>query len=346
MGNWVNGTPDYVLFTNRISFFFFRSSLRLYYVQVDKGKSPKVNAQNQTPAKHSERLKSKQSSNEIVRNGSAKSKTPIKSPMAITRLIPKPILRSSTIAANEPHATDTDISSYDILSDSAIQKETNGNAGNALANCVSGGGGGDLNGSISLQRLQDVNDYNPRHVPARTSPNAAFSTPMTPMSMSMTASSSFSWTRERALEQQIENLRETLKDTEERLQSLRLQYDNVSQMHRTLRDTNNHMHEEMDRLKIDAQHLRECANILRTELQAARKDRADAIEVQKVLQRELVDCRTEKRKACEEAEANGKQILDLQRQCKEMERIMSRKNPDAMASLLGKIDFIGFLSFF
>lgn len=179
----------------------------------------------------------------------------------------------------------------------------------------------------------DANDAILRNIPARISPNNAFSTPLTPISM--TASNSFSWTRERALEQQIENLRETLKDTEERLQSLRLQYDNVSQMHRKLRDTNNQMHEEMDRLKIDAQHLRECANILRTELQAARKDRADAIEVQKALQRELDDSRAEKRKACDDADANAKQILDLQRQCKEMERIMARKNPDAMSSLLG-----------
>lgn len=183
---------------------------------------------------------------------------------------------------------------------------------------------------------KDVNDGISKIGPGRSSPNIALATPLTPVSM--TASNSFSWTRERALEQQIENLRETLKDTEERLQSLRLQYDNVSQMHRTLRDTNNQMHEEMDRLKIDAQHLRECANILRTELQAARKDRAEAIEVQKVLQRELDDSRAEKRKACDEADANAKQILDLQRQCKEMERIMARKNPDAMASLLGTIN--------
>lgn len=152
----------------------------------------------------------------------------------------------------------------------------------------------------------------------------------------MSASNSFSWTRERALEQQIDLLRETLKDTEERLHSLRLQYDNVSQMHRSLRDANHQMHEEMERLKIDAQHLHECANILRTELQAARKDRAEAIQLQITLQRELDTSRNEKRRACEEVESNARQMLDLQRQCKEMERILARKNPNAMQTLLGR----------
>lgn len=159
--------------------------------------------------------------------------------------------------------------------------------------------------------------------------------PLTPVSVS--ASTSFSWSRERALEQQVESLCETLKDTEERLQSLRIQYDNVSQRQRKLRDTNNQMQDEMERLKIDAQHLHECANILRTELQAARKDRADAFEIQKQLQREFDESRIEKRRACDEVESNAKQILDLQRQCKEMERILARKNPDAMGGLLGKL---------
>lgn len=169
----------------------------------------------------------------------------------------------------------------------------------------------------------------------RTSRSPSITTIATP-TLIMSASSSFGWTRERALEQQIDTLRETLKDTEERLHSLRLQYDNVSQMHRSLRDANHQMHEEMERLKIDAQHLHECGNILRTELQAARKDRAESIHLQATLQQELDVMRNEKRRACDEVESNGRQILDLQRQCKEMERILARKNPNAMQTLLGK----------
>ena len=100
------------------------------------------------------------------------------------------------------------------------------------------------------------------------------------------------------------------------------------------------MQEEMDRLKIDAKHLRDCANILRNELQAARKDRADALEVQTMLQRELDTAREEKRRAIETVESNERQILDLQRQCKEMERILARKNPDAMHMLFGESNFL------
>lgn len=184
------------------------------------------------------------------------------------------------------------------------------------------------NGAISLPILSK-----PRS--SRSSSVATLLSPTTPL---MT-SNSFSWSRERVLEQQIENLRETLKDTEERLQSLRLQYDNLSQVHRTLRETNHQMQEEMDRLKIDAQHLHECANILRNELQAARKDRAEAIEIQEKLQREIETTRYDKRRITGETESNARQIMDLQRQCKEMERILARKNPDAIQILLGKCKF-------
>lgn len=186
------------------------------------------------------------------------------------------------------------------------------------------------NGAMSLPILSK-----PRS--SRSPSVATLLSPTTPIAAPISTSSSFSWTRERALEQQIDSLRETLKDTEERLHSLRLQYDNVSEMHRTMRDKNHQIQEEMDRLKIDAQHLHECANILRTELQAARKDRADALEVQAVLQRDLESSRIEKRRATDELDSNTRQIMDLQRQCKEMERILARKNPDAMQMLLGMI---------
>lgn len=191
------------------------------------------------------------------------------------------------------------------------------------------------NGAMSLPILSK-----PRT--SRSPSVATILSPTTPLISAMSASSSFSWTRERALEQQIEGLRETLKDTEERLNSLRLQYDNVSEMHRSTRDKNHQMQEEMDRLKIDAKLLHDCADKLRIELQAARRDRADALEVQSVLRRDLERSQTERRRATEEFESNSRQIMDLQRQCKEMERILARKNPDALQMLLGKSFFLKF----
>ncbi|XP_059617143.1 centrosomal protein of 162 kDa isoform X2 [Phlebotomus argentipes] len=140
--------------------------------------------------------------------------------------------------------------------------------------------------------------------------------------------------RQRALEDEIVTLQERLKDTEERFQSLRLQHDTVSSHQRTLRESQSAMQEETERLKLEVQHLTECASVLRTEVQAARSDRAEAQEVQRVLQAELEEARAEKRKLQEQTDRDAKVILDLQRQCKEMERILMRKHPDSVSALI------------
>lgn len=143
-------------------------------------------------------------------------------------------------------------------------------------------------------------------------------------------------TREHALQHEIEQLQETLKDTEERLQSLRIQHDSLTHIHRDVRDNQSQLQDESELLKLDVQHLNECANILRTELQSARKDRNEALEVQKTLQNELEDCRVAKKKLQERTEIDSKIIQDLQRQCKEMERILVRKYPDSVSALIGE----------
>lgn len=159
-------------------------------------------------------------------------------------------------------------------------------------------------------------------------------------------STSMSFTRERNLEKEIEDLQEKLKDTEERLQSLRLQHDSLSQIHRSVRDNQNQYREEAERYKIEIQHLNECANVLRTELQSARADRAEALEIQKMLQKEVEESRDEKKKIQERKEKDSRTIMDLQRQCKEMERILMRKHPDSVSALIG-IEFKrNFFSFF
>lgn len=151
----------------------------------------------------------------------------------------------------------------------------------------------------------------------------------------LSSSTTFSFTRERNLESELESLQEKLKDTEERLQSLRLQHDTLSQAHRTLRDTQSQYLEESERLKLDVQHLNECANILRSELKSARADRAESLQLQTILYKELDESRTEKKKAQDQSDRDGKTIQDLQRQCKEMERILMRKHPDSVSALIG-----------
>lgn len=152
-----------------------------------------------------------------------------------------------------------------------------------------------------------------------------------------------SLTREHALQHEIEQLQETLKDTEERLQSLRIQHDSLTHIHRDIRDNQSQLQDESELLKLDVQHLNECANILRTELQSARKDRNEALDVQKTLQFELENCRVDKKKLQERTEIDSKIIQDLQRQCKEMERILVRKYPDSVSALIGEFLFVSII---
>ncbi|XP_073832244.1 uncharacterized protein [Musca autumnalis] len=144
----------------------------------------------------------------------------------------------------------------------------------------------------------------------------------------------YALSREHALKLEIEQLQERLKDTEERLESFRIQHDTVSQLHRKLRESNTQLQEESEMLKLDVQHLNECANVLRSELQAARHDRDEALELQKVLQTELEETRAERKRALELKEKDAKTIQDLQRQCREMERILMRKHPDSVSALI------------
>ncbi|EDX17182.1 GD16751 [Drosophila simulans] len=140
--------------------------------------------------------------------------------------------------------------------------------------------------------------------------------------------------REHALKLEIEQLQERLKDTEERLASVRLQSDSLSQTQRALREHNSRLQEESEMLKLDVQHLNECANVLRSELQAARRDRGEALQMQGSLREELEEAHQERRRTGEGKEKDSRVIQDLQRQCREMERILMRKHPDSVSALI------------
>lgn len=151
---------------------------------------------------------------------------------------------------------------------------------------------------------------------------------------SMVSSASFSWARERELENTNENLVERLKDTEERYNSLRIQHESLSQVHRVLRENHVQLQEETEKLKIDFQILNECANVLRCELHTAKQDRESVNEIAKILQQEIDENRVDRKKFQEISERDSKTIQDLQRQCREMERILMRKHPDSVSALI------------
>lgn len=143
-----------------------------------------------------------------------------------------------------------------------------------------------------------------------------------------------SYARERALESEITSLQEKLKDTEERYHSLRIQYDTLSVQHRDLREQQGTVQDETEKLRRDVKHLNDCAAILRSELQIAREDRQEAIRLQNILKGELAESRSDRKKFAEQTDRDSKTILDLQRQCKEMERILMRKHPDSVSALI------------
>ncbi|XP_053674049.1 tax1-binding protein 1 homolog B-like [Anopheles nili] len=142
------------------------------------------------------------------------------------------------------------------------------------------------------------------------------------------------WSKDRQLELKITVLEDRLKDTEERYQSKRLQCDTLSQVHRTLRDSYTTLQEESEMMQFDIRHLTRSADVLRSELQSARCDRDSAIELQKLLQTGLDVSHKDRKKLQDGSKKDLKTIQDLQRQCREMERIMMRKNPDSISALI------------
>lgn len=197
-------------------------------------------------------------------------------------------------------------------------------------------------GELMMPKSLSLNNNEPLAIKPTFCDKSTNSSPKRVVSALTSPIEHISVTREHALQYEIGQLQETLKDTEERLQSLRIQHDSLTHIHRDVRENQNQLQEESELLKLDVQHLNECANILRTELQSARKDRNEALELQKTLQSELEDCRIGKKKLQERTEIDSKIIQDLQRQCKEMERILVRKYPDSVSALIGEFSSSSF----
>lgn len=143
-----------------------------------------------------------------------------------------------------------------------------------------------------------------------------------------------SYARERALESEITSLQDKLKDTEERYHAIRIKYDALRLQYRDVREQQTSVQDETEKLRRDVQHLNDCASILRNEIHVARVDREEATRLQGVLQAELDSCRRERKRFSDQTERDSKTILDLQRQCREMEKILTRKHPDSVSALI------------
>ncbi|XP_017064262.1 centrosomal protein of 162 kDa [Drosophila eugracilis] len=196
-----------------------------------------------------------------------------------------------------------------------------------IGNLVKSPSGIQSRGQLYSQPIRPMASYSEKAV--GSSPKHLVSTLSSPIEQIACSVS-----REHALKLEIEQLQERLKDTEERLASVRLQSDSLSQTQRALREHNGRLQEESEMLKLDVQHLNECANVLRAELQAARRDRSEAVQLQRSLREELEEAHQERRRTGETKEKDSRVIQDLQRQCREMERILMRKHPDSVSALI------------
>lgn len=115
------------------------------------------------------------------------------------------------------------------------------------------------NACDKISDKENINHVSPKHL----NQNQLKSPPQSPVRSNCLSPQQFSWTRERNLEKEIDDLQEKLKDTEERFQSLRLQHDTLTDQHRILKENQTQFQEETEKLKLEVQHLSECANVLR-----------------------------------------------------------------------------------
>uniref|UniRef100_A0A182NVG8 Centrosomal protein of 162 kDa n=1 Tax=Anopheles dirus TaxID=7168 RepID=A0A182NVG8_9DIPT len=143
-----------------------------------------------------------------------------------------------------------------------------------------------------------------------------------------------SWRKERLLGAKIVEMQDRLKDTEERYKSAKMQLDTLSVAYRTMHESHSALQQDNDKLQFDVRSITKCADFLRAQLHGAQCDRDAANELQKLLQSELEVSRAEKRKVQDSTEKDRRTIQDLQRQCREMERILMRKTPDTVSTLI------------
>uniref|UniRef100_A0A182Q2R5 Centrosomal protein of 162 kDa n=1 Tax=Anopheles farauti TaxID=69004 RepID=A0A182Q2R5_9DIPT len=143
-----------------------------------------------------------------------------------------------------------------------------------------------------------------------------------------------SWAKDRHLRTRILEIQDRLKDTEERYKSAKMLLDGRSAAYRNMHELYSAIQQENDKLQFDIRNITKGADLIKSQLQDAQSDRDAAIELQKIFQLELEASRTEKRRLQDGAEKDRRMIQDLQRQCREMERILTRKYPDNVSKLI------------
>lgn len=133
----------------------------------------------------------------------------------------------------------------------------------------------------------------------------------------------------------ISALQEELKDTNERHRSIQMQHDNLAESSRLTKNMNDELSRDNKFLETKLYEKDGIISKLRKELESSKLDRSQVDLNEATMKQELAYLKDDKRNLLLQSSKDKMAIQDLQRQCKEMEGILSRKHPDSVSALIG-----------
>lgn len=141
----------------------------------------------------------------------------------------------------------------------------------------------------------------------------------------------------------ISTLQEELKDTIERHRSIQMQHDNLAESSRLNKNMNDELSRDNKFLETKLYEKDGTISKLRKEIESSKLDKSQVELNETKMKQELAYLKDDKRNLLLQSSKDKITIQDLQRQCKEMEGILSRKHPDSVSALIGNIIITKFL---
>lgn len=133
---------------------------------------------------------------------------------------------------------------------------------------------------------------------------------------------------------ELDHALEQLKDTKERNTALELQLDTLNKTHQQLKNTYDDVCNTNKILELRVAELDNALGKYKVELKNIQKQKEQLEESERNLTKLLENEKMQVKNLKMQNEKDAKCILDLNRQIREMERIMSRKHPDSVSALI------------
>lgn len=139
---------------------------------------------------------------------------------------------------------------------------------------------------------------------------------------------------DKSLQSELDKALENLKDLQEHNTALQLQLDSLNNSHQVLKQCNEELsttNKTLERKLIENEAL---INRLKNELKTLQDKHAILIESERTLKKTIENEKQQNKILKQQNDKDSKCIQDLQRQVKEMERIITRKHPDSVSALI------------